>query len=81
MDLVILRYIEFQNTYFKNRWPGYSLPLIRTLEFLSRFEIHKNKYKCFLRGNFVQSVKIPQFLGQSHIVRPHYVRISKSTQN
>ena len=81
MDLVILRYIEGQNTHFKRRWPGYSLPLIRTLEFLSRFEIHIKKYKCFWPANFVQSVKIPQFLDQSLIVRPDYVRISKPTQN
>ena len=47
MDLVILRYIEGQNTYFKRRWPGYSLPLIRTLEFLSTFEIHRKNTNVF----------------------------------
>ena len=63
MNLVILRYIEGQNTYFKRRWPKYSLPLIITLEFLSRFEIHKNKSKSFETGNWVQSVKIPPVSG------------------
>ena len=69
-------YMEGKNTFFKRRRSG-SLPLIKTLEFLCRFENHKNKSDL---GIFSKVSKLPKFLGQSLTVRPHYVRVTNSIQ-